>query len=89
MPPPRGSALPIAKKLNISQEKIWKIQDDLLEEDLLKFFAGGGWIAPPTSGLLYCEHNNLVSDDQIRRQNKIRITLLNTLASIYEQHGRE
>jgi len=44
---------------------------------------------PPTSGLLYCEHNNLVSDEQIRRQNKIRITLLNTLSSIYEQHGRE
>lgn len=78
-----------AKELNISHEKIWKMHDDLLEEDLLKFFAGGGWIAPTTSGLLHCEHNNLVSDDQIIRQNKIRITLLNTLASIYEQHGRE
>ncbi len=76
-----------AKENEIDNDLIWKIFDELKADDLIRFWAMGGMVAPTPSGLLYCEKNNLVDEELMKKQNKIRTKLLVTLAQILEEHS--
>lgn len=75
-----------AKKRDIDNDLIWKIFDELEADDLIRFWAMGGEVAPTPSGLLFCEQNNLVDEELIKKQNEIRTKLIVTLSKILEEH---
>jgi Mn-dependent DtxR family transcriptional regulator len=78
-----------ADKKRIDRGLIWKIYDELKENDLIRMWAMGGWVAPTSKGILYCEQNKLVDDAIIRDQNKIRVKILKAYADIYEKHSSD
>lgn len=77
-----------AEKNGIENDLIWKIFDEMKAEDLIDYYAIGGLVKPTTTGLLYCEQNELVDMKLIGKQNKIRTKLLVTLADIHEKESR-
>jgi hypothetical protein len=79
----------LAKENQIDNDVIWKVFDELKEDDLIKSWAMGGIIAPTSRGLLYCEDHKLVEGNLIELQNHIRTKLLVAIANLQEKspHG--
>jgi len=78
-----------AAEKEIENELIWKIYEELKDAGLIKMWAMGGWVAPSSIGLSFCEENKLVDDAIIRAQNKTRIKILQAYANIYDEHSKD
>jgi len=77
-----------AEKNRIDNDLIWKIFDEMEAEDLIDYYAMGGFVKPTATGLLYCEKNELVDKKLIEKQNKIRTKLLISLSEIHDRESR-
>lgn len=78
-----------AAENGIDNDEAWKAYQELEDNDLIGFFAGGGLIMGTPRGLLYAEQHKIVDEALVGKQNKIRTKLLVTLADIQERsaHG--
>jgi len=77
-----------ALKLKVDNDRIWEIYEQLKEKNLIESFALGGLIRITSYGILYCEESGLAESELIQHQKKVRTKLLDTLATIQEERGR-
>ncbi len=77
-----------AQDNDIDKDLIWKIFDEMKAEDLMDFYTSPGLVKPTTTGLLYCEENELVEKKLIEKQSSIRTKLLESIFDIHESKSR-
>ena len=64
-----------AKKIKIDNERIWRIYDQLEEEDLVEVYGMGGFIKITSSGILWCENNKVPNPELVQHQREVRTKL--------------